>query len=341
MIDWQGLRATAGVSILLQAGRALGLSETQCLQGSSLDARGLEEPLANIESWQEMVLIRNLQEFRGSDQELGLQVGEAYNIANIGPLGQAMAASDTLFEALELTERYRWFGLSFSDYRFSETQNAWVIEVLDDEVPRDCRRFCQERGLMGSYALFSNLLQAPLPVMSVSMKSTMPDNPARYRQAFGVEVEFSAASNSIVYDRKISGLSLPLANPALRKVCEGYCDDMLAAQQKPKTYRGKVEALIKRSSENLTLTITAETFSVSERQLRRYLSAENCSFRQLLMQYKIALAQQLLEQGRSVESVALELGYTETASFSRVFSDQMGVSPKRFQLNFVKGVFKN
>jgi len=341
MIDWQGLRATAGVSILLQAGRALGLSEAQCLQGSSLDARGLEEPLANIESWQEMVLIRNLQEFRGSDEELGLQVGEAYNIANIGPLGQAMAASDTLFEALELTERYRWFGLSFSDYRFNATESTWVIEVLDDEVPRDCRRFCQERGLMGSYALFSSLLQAPLPVISVSMKSTMPDTPARYRQAFGVEVEFSADSNSIVYDRNISELSLPLANPSLRKVCEGYCDEMLAAQEKPKTYRGKVEALIKRSSGNLSLPIAAEDFSMSERQLRRYLAAENCSFRQLLMQYKIALAQQLLAQGRSVEAVALQLGYAETASFSRVFSSQLGVSPKRFQLNRVKGLARH
>jgi len=115
---------------------------------------------------------------------------------------------------------------------------------------------------------------------------------------------------------------------------------MLAAQEKPKTHRGKVEALIKRSSGNLSLSIAAENFSVSERQLRRYLAAENCSFRQLLMQYKIALAQQLLAQGRCVETVAVELGYTETASFSRVFSSQLGVSPKRFQLNLVKGVSK-
>lgn len=337
MIDWQGLRATAGVSILLQAGRALGLSEAQCLQGTSLDPVGLEEPLASIESWQEMALIRNLQEYRGSDQELGLQVGAGYNIASIGPLGQAMAASETLFEALELTERYRWFGLSFSDYRFSVTENTWVIEVLDEDVPRDCRRFCQERGLMGPYALFSNLLQARPPVLSVSMKSAMPENPARYHQAFGVEVDFSAATNSIVYDRSISELSLPLANPSLRKACEGYCDAILAAQEKPKTYRGKIEALIQQSSGNLSLPLAAEQFSVSERQLRRYLASEDCSFRQLLLQYKLAQAQELLLKGRSVETVALELGYTEVASFSRVFSDQLGVSPKRFQLNQVKG----
>lgn len=337
MIDWQGLRATAGVSILLQAGRDLGMTQAQCIQGTSLDIAGLDEPLASIESWQEMALIRNLQQFRHSDQELGLQIGRGYSMASIGPLGQAMAACENLLEALALTERYRWFGLSFSGYQFTETDSRWIVEVVDDQVPRDCRRFCQERGLMGSYTLFSTLLQTPPPVISVSMKCSAPDNPEPYRQAFGVDVTFSAATNAIVYDRKIGALRLPLANPSLKKMCETYCDQMLLTQNKPKTYRGKSEALIRQFHGEISLPQVAEKLSMSERQLRRYLSREDCSFRQLLLQYKMGVAQKKLAEGRRIELIARELGYAESASFSRAFRDQLGVSPKQFQLKLQRG----
>lgn len=338
MIDWQGLRATAGVSILLQAGRDLGMSEALCLQGTSLHLAGLDEPLASIESWQEMALIRNIQEFRETDQELGIRIGQGYQVAAIGPLGQAMAACDNLLDALALTERYRWFGLSFSEYDFTMTDSTWVIEVLDEQVPRDCRRFCQERGLMGSYTLFANLLKTAPPVMAVRMKCSAPENPDVYRQAFGVEVEFSAATNTIVYDRKIETIPLPLANSVLKKVCEGYCDEMLLAQIIPKTTRGKVEAQISQSNGLTSLVAVAQTLDIGERQLRRKLASESCNFRQLLLQYKLFTAQKKLAEGWSVETVAKAVGYTESASFSRIFKDQLGVSPKQFQLRFVRGL---
>ncbi len=338
MIDWQGLRATAGVSILLQAGRELGMSEAQCLQGTSLALSGLQEPLASIESWQEMALIRNIQAFRQTDQTLGLKIGQGYQIATIGPLGQAMAACDNLLDALALTERYRWFGLSFSEYRFTMTESSWVVEVVDDEVPRDCRRFCQERGLMGSYTLFANLLSEAPPVISVSMKSPAPDNPNIFRQAFGVDVIFSAATNTIVYDQKIRDMPLPLANPSLKKVCEGYCDEMLLAQTKPRTFRGKVEAQIRNTEGAISLAVIADRLGISDRQLRRNLSSEGCNFRQLLLQYKMARAQKQLAQGASVDAVAKATGYVESASFSRVFKAQLGISPKQFQLRRVHGL---
>ncbi|MGH1374108.1 MAG: AraC family transcriptional regulator ligand-binding domain-containing protein [Cellvibrionaceae bacterium] len=337
MIDWQGLRATAGVSILLQAGRHLGMSESQCLRGTSLDLASLDEPLASIESWQEMALIRNIQAFRQSDQVLGIEVGQGYSLETIGPLGQAMAACESLLDALTLTERYRWFGLSFSDYRFTADGSSWVVEVLDDEVPRDCRRFCQERGLMGAYTLFANLLKAAPPVISVSMKCSEPEDREVYRQAFGVDVVFCADTNRIAFDQVVGDMPLPLANPSLKKMCEAYCDEMLLAQIKPRTFRGKVETQILNAAGGISLVTIAHRLGISDRQLRRNLSSEGVSFRQLLLQYKLSSAQKKLSQGHSVDSVARALGYAESASFSRIFKQQLGVSPKQFQLRHALG----
>lgn len=331
MIDWQGLRATAGVSILLQAGRELGMTERQCLQDTSLELAELEEPLASIASWQEMALIRNIQEFRQSDEELGLQIGQGYDITKIGPLGQAMAACDNLIQALELTERYRWFGLSFSDYRFEITADSWVIEVLDEEVPRDCRRFCEERGLAASLTLFTHLLQRSPPVTSVSMIASPPKNPKYFEDFFGAPVTFSAEANRIVYDRMVESLPLPQANPQLRKLCESYCDQMLEQQRKKRSVLGRVESLLEIDMD-LSSADIAQQLEISERQLRRKLAAEGCSFRELVLVEKMGRAQQKLNCGLSVEQVAKELGYSDSASFSRAFKSHLGINPKRFQM---------
>ncbi len=352
MIDWQGLRATSGVSVLLGAGRQLGMSEAQCLRGTDINPKQLEEPLARIAAWQEMALIRNLLAFRGDDEVLGLTIAQGYSIANMGALGQALATSDTLADALLLTERYRWFGLSFSEYRLTETAEHWVIEVMDDEVPKDCQRFCQDRGLMGSLHLFSQLLQHQPAVQAVTMKAPAPADPQHYQDLFGTPIRFGSSRNTIVYPRSIGDEKLPLANRQVRQSCERYCDQMLELQQKPRTYRGQVEAIIEtwapsfplhfdmkhaQAKKQLCATTVASALQLSERQLRRKLRQEQCSFRQLWLQRKMLLAQQALVEGKSVAVVASGLGYTESASFSRIFQDFVGVSPKQFQLRRLRG----
>jgi len=355
VIDWQGLRATSGVSVLLSAGRQLGMSEAQCLQGTGLNPQQLDEPLARIASWQEMALIRNLLAFRGDDQELGLTIAQGYSIANMGALGQALATSETLADALILTERYRWFGLSFSEYRLTETADHWVIEVMDDEVPKDCQRFCQDRGLMGTLNLFSQLLQRQPRVLAVTMKAPAPADPERYQQLFGAPIHFCSDRNTIVYPRSMGDEKLPLANPQVRESCQRYCDQMLELQQKPRTCRGQVEAILeawapsfplaarlleptlKSAAKGVTALAVAAELQISERQLRRRLQQEQCNFRELWLQRKMRLAQQALMDGKSVAAVAGGLGYSESASFSRVFLGSVGVSPKQFQLKRLRG----
>ena len=46
-----------------------------------------------------------------------------------------------------------------------------------------------------------------------------------------------------------------------------------------------------------------------------------------LLQWRVALAQSMLRQGRSVKEAADALGYASAASFSRAFTQQAGQPP--------------
>jgi AraC-like DNA-binding protein len=71
----------------------------------------------------------------------------------------------------------------------------------------------------------------------------------------------------------------------------------------------------------------AAAMHVSERTLRRRLSDEGTSLRDLVDAARRQRALTLLEGGgRSVEQVALELGYSSASAFGRVFKKWMGRS---------------
>ncbi|TPW77180.1 AraC family transcriptional regulator [Schumannella soli] len=49
-----------------------------------------------------------------------------------------------------------------------------------------------------------------------------------------------------------------------------------------------------------------------------------------LIEWRLTLAQQRLRAGASVQSVAVDLGYASVSAFSRVFSQRLGCSPRRW-----------
>jgi AraC-like DNA-binding protein len=330
VIDWQGLRDTTGASILIKTGLEFGMSLAECLVGTTIDPASLDEPFASIPSWQELALIRNIQGFRSSDEELGLMVARHYNASAMGVLGQAMAACETLEKALQLTERYRWFGLSFSRYELKSTELELRIVVNDRAVPEDCQRFCQERGLAACISLFSSLLLSPVSVRSVSMRSPRPINASVYNEYFGTDVCFSAPSNQVSFDTNLQYQALPQANRKIRLASERYCDEVLAKHERSQTFAGRTIGLIEERGLSVNFEQIAHSLTISSRQLRRKLSKEGTSFRELLLSSKMERAQSLLKRGISVEEIARQLGYAETASFSRAFKTRLGVSPKRF-----------
>jgi len=72
----------------------------------------------------------------------------------------------------------------------------------------------------------------------------------------------------------------------------------------------------------------AEVLSVTERTLRRRLTDEGTTFRELYTDARMAIAWELLSvSGLNVETVSWRVGYAESASFARAFAKRYGKTP--------------
>ena len=83
-----------------------------------------------------------------------------------------------------------------------------------------------------------------------------------------------------------------------------------------------------RLSYRIGIEQAADYIGVSARTLNRYLSDEGTSFKTLLNNERIALAQKLLSEGdMDLEEIAQQVGYSSRRSFDRAFTLSVGYSP--------------
>jgi AraC-like DNA-binding protein len=83
--------------------------------------------------------------------------------------------------------------------------------------------------------------------------------------------------------------------------------------------------------QHFDMTQAAQHFQMSERHLRRQLSAEGCSFQNLRQHVLENKAKQLLQQSLSISEVSQQLGFSELREFRRAFKRWTGLSPSLYK----------
>ena len=86
---------------------------------------------------------------------------------------------------------------------------------------------------------------------------------------------------------------------------------------------------------NITVNSIAEHLHYSSDYISRvFKNTAGSSLKHYINAKKISLAQQFLHQGYSPYDVCFMVGYNNYSSFSRRFSEQIGYSPKQYQLKY-------
>ena len=95
-----------------------------------------------------------------------------------------------------------------------------------------------------------------------------------------------------------------------------------------------LEYIDKHLSDEITINaMSAELHYSSDHLSRAFSEATGDSLKHYINAKKIALAQKLLLQNNSPYDVCFMVGYNNYSSFSRRFSNQIGMSPKQYQLS--------
>ncbi|MDR6592335.1 AraC family transcriptional regulator [Saccharothrix longispora] len=318
---WDFRRGVAGTALLVRFGGDRGVPADRLLAGSGLTAAHLAEPGAEVEARQELRVVRNLVEVL---PDSGVAVGRRYRATTFGVLGFAFLSCATVHDAVETALRYLDLSFAFTDPKASVEDDRVVITLDDRSLPADVARFLAERDLAAIHTVIDDLLPGGVPVLGVGFRFAEPADTSGYD--FGVRPVFGADRTGSSFDAAFLGRALPLASPEASAACQAQCRDLAGRRRDRDGTARTVRARLERSPAS-PAEIAAE-LAVSPRTLRRRLAASGTSFHELLDEARAARADVLLTTtALSVERIAEELGYAESASFIHAFRRWRGTTP--------------
>ncbi|GAA3509844.1 AraC family transcriptional regulator [Dietzia aurantiaca] len=318
---------------MVEGAVAQGMTTTTCLAGTGIQPPDLADENAQIWAHQEFAVIRNLLAELGDLPGLGAGIGAYSTIGRTGVIGFMMLAGPTVRAALERAIPY--LALSPTHLRFALEEGDGVVYAVaaDDEIPPDVRAFVVERDLAGLAAAFRG---AQIDLQLAGIETTLgPAGAALLAQAWRLEpaaVVPRCVTNRLVIPRERLDERLPQADENTARLFEQQCREVLDARLARVGVAGQVRSRLRHERGDWpSMADVAADLHIDQRTLRRRLTAEGTSFRRLVDEVRHGRALELLGQGAAVSEVARELGYSETATFTRSFTRWEGVSPSRLR----------
>lgn len=330
--DWDIPRPVATCRHLLQSARLHRIDAADCLAGTGVTPADIDDSATEVQASQELAILRNILGRVKDPHEFARDVGLQYNFANTGVFGYALLASPTLGDAVNMACRYATLASTFLRLTRRDTPGGAVVEFDDSAVPADVRNFMLERDLFA--------LTSMVPLLVGQLNSDAPikvelpgiDIPAERLEFPGmtIELDLSATRSAVTIPFELLALPMPAADPAAAEACAKECEELLQTRRRRRGIAAQVRSRLVRDPGVLpSMAVIADELCITERTLRRRLAAEHTSYRGLVDEVRVTLAVVMLDSGLTVEETARQLGYSETAAFSRAFIRWMGTPPSR------------
>src|SRR5574343_322198 len=328
-------RSILGLIYMVQGLKQMGEDPEPVLARHGLSLAQLD-PSTRIERSREMRIYADLAE-TGQDPLVGLRLGGFYGLAGYGPLIMLLMTCTTAYEAFQVGIRYQDLTYLFGTLRFEPGDKLSALVLKPMPMTPRAFRFRVEGEVSGTYKLGRDMqvtMGVDIHAERIDMPYPRPPEAADYEAYFGCTVRFGETEARFWLRNEHLQLRLPSADPNAHAMYRSMCDQQLVAQAT------STETLAERVLTHLGLFScsypgaeeVARALGLSERSLRRALSEEGQSFRDLLAQARYTTAQHLLHHTTlPVEAIAQQLGYAESAAFIHAFQRWAGMSPSAFR----------
>ncbi|WP_133053701.1 helix-turn-helix domain-containing protein [Mycolicibacillus trivialis] len=329
-VAWDIPRPASTCQHLLRAAEAQGIGVDTCLAGTGLTTAEITDTATEVQAAQELTIVRNVLARIGDPGRFARDVGAQYNFANTGILGYAVLASPTIGDAVNVSCRYAALSSTYLRLRRTDTPAGAVVEFDNSAVPADVRGFMLERDLVAlanMAPLLVGQLEASTPILVESPGIELPAERLEFDR-LTVVIDGSASRTAVTIPADVLALPMPAADAATAATCVRQCAELLQSRRQRRGLAARVRSrLIATPGQLPPMAEIAEEMAMTERTLHRRLAAEGTSYRGLVDEVRVALAVALLESGLTVEETARQLGYSETAAFTRAFIRWTGDRP--------------
>lgn len=297
-----------------------GIAQATCLLGTDITEENLRDSDALISRQQEMRLIENLILALPDMPALGFKLGLQYNVSTFGIWGFALRTSLTLRDAGARAMQYLPLSTAYCRIFLFEEDDYYGICMDAESIPAHLRQFLLERDLATCINLVTELSLASVSIVAAEFQGPAPVYADQIETLLGIKPTYNSTHNVMMMPLKFVDTPLPMYDSNLVQMFENQVADQVRKQ------------LLGPLGLVATLDDVANVLLVSTRSLRRKLEQENTSFRAIVDEERRQIALQLLTcSTMKLDELAMHLGYTDAASFTRAFRRWVGCSPGEYR----------
>jgi len=269
---------------------------------------------------------------------LGLELGKNTSLADLGPFYAMFILARDLNSALNGLARYQsaWQTNTLLDIVHGKETSACRYLIQDPAIwPR---RQDAEFALAALAALIRQLTSSRWRPVAVEFEHDIADRATVLSQFFKAPVSGNQPANLLLISR--ADMEQPLRSRLdsekgdVASILERHLRELLGPPaETPQSYAARVSSLIARrvGRAAVTIDVVAAEMNLSVRSLRRHLTAEGSSFRQILRMHRRTLMESILRADDAhLGDLAGRLSYSDGAVLSRAFKSWTGMSPRKY-----------
>jgi AraC-like DNA-binding protein len=269
------------------------------------------------------------------DNNLGLNLAESFKADDFGCVGLAVNHSTTMRDALRTAHQFQSLFSQGIDMVFEEgpATSSFTYRYLlpvDEDVRHDV-----EHSLALLTQQFRALLGESWQPLRVDFIHSQPADIGRHIEVFGKDVcIFNQPNNRIAFSSEYLETRLKDADPQLQHHFRSQLQAMLDSARREEGLLAGVRyyTVLFHNSPQFGADLVADLMHMSRRSLARHLQGLGTSFRKMKEDVVLELAKTALQKSLAdINTVALDLGFSDSTAFSRSFKKSTGLTPTQYR----------
>lgn len=308
------------------------------LQGTGLKVEQLLEDETRLSAEQQIRVLENALEC-SQDPALGLRLGRRLTPATHGPMGFLVNSSPNLLAALKGIQAYILTRMSFVRLELTEAETDLICQIhLDVATSGAIKRLVSEACGMAFFAFAEFIVGRSVPEIEARFAYPAPAYSPQYADFLPGCIRFSCVETSVRVPLELCEVANATANPESYALAQAQCEALKSElRSQVGSYRHRLEKMmLQHPAGTLSEDEAAAALFMTKRTLGRRLKAEGCRFRQVRDDILARQALGYLRDSQlSIEAIAEQLNYHDSANFRRAFKRWFQMTPDQYRRELV------